>query len=73
MTPSRCTPLAFGLLHLGPTSSLVSGIAAWRSAGLAAGFLGVWLGAAPGSSLRSRLSSFPLLAGVAQHLVMVEL
>ena len=73
MTPSRCTPLAFGLLHLGPTSSLVSGIAAWRSARLAGGPIKARLGARPDPCFGSCRSSCSLLARAVQRLDMVEL
>ena len=73
MTPSRCTSVAFGFILLGLISFLASGIAAWRSAGLAAGFVGTWRGARLELCLRSCRSSCPSLARAAQRLVMVEL
>ena len=71
MTFSRCTSVASGFILIGPSPLLVSGIAAWRSAGLAAGFLGASIGAWLDSCLRLCRSSSRSLAGVVP-LVMVE-
>lgn len=73
MTPSCCTSVVSGFILIGPSSLLVFGIAAWRSAALAAGLLGARIGAWPGPSLRSYRSSCRSLAGVVQRLVVVEL
>ena len=72
MTPSCCTSVAFGFIHLRLTIYRVSSITAWRSAELA-DFVGTWLSAWPAPGLRSCRSSCPSLACVVQRLVMVEL
>ncbi len=45
MIPARYAPALFGLILSGLMSFVVSGIATWRNAGLAPGFLGLWTGA----------------------------
>ncbi len=45
MIPARYAPALFGLILSGLMSFVVSGIATWRNAGLAPGFLELWTGA----------------------------
>ena len=59
--PARFAPIAFGFVLSGLMSLLVSGIATFRNAGLADGFLSLWMGA----WLPSWLIAFPVVLFVA--------
>jgi hypothetical protein len=59
--PARFAPFLFGFVLSGMMSFLVSGIATCRNAGLADGFLGLWINA----WLPSWLIAFPVVLVVA--------
>ncbi|WP_374627995.1 DUF2798 domain-containing protein [Devosia sp.] len=59
--PARYAPILFGFILSALMSLLVSGIATFRNAGLADGFLAAWIGA----WLPSWLIAFPVVLVVA--------
>jgi hypothetical protein len=61
MFPARYAPALFGLILSGLMSLLVSGISAYRAAGLVPGFAGLWTSA----WLTAWLVAFPVVLVVA--------
>jgi hypothetical protein len=61
MFPRKYEPLLFALLLSGQMSLLVSGISTWRAAGLAPGFVVLWLS----GWLAAWAIAFPIAAVVA--------